>query len=869
MRLRFCLGRNPLAAALAVGVLATGLLAQATPTNSIPPSLYETSNGRGVIQLNEDALTEMGISISTARNQDVTILPLTLGPDSRLGLATFDRNFATFVGGSADLSGNAVLNGPNGDTFTLRHPEVLIDEAQGGTSWTLRADGIDVFHFVSPSLVELDTYNGRMSWSEVEVLVAMDLANQLGISDAAGQSIGSLTVEASVAPTGSTVSVEAVDSHPASSGGTARGIIGPDVIVGSLPDTSNWGTSGGIRAYSVGTTSCNIGDVNLNWFSNTNQHPVIGQSLYRYKDGKFEHIGQSWLKHGFFALSGSLCFNDCQGTSGSQLGVHCSDPYSSGLNGSRSGLGPKFQVNATTGDYPYPPTQPSSNSTIGRRLQVDVDDIDAAQNVGARYFVEGHYVTPDDAAAGNAENNASYREVNLVGSSRNMSFVGSTVREKPAIEAWPTIDAGVTRDVKDIANDGRMIVMSNATNIGGNTWHYEYAVHNLNSHRSGQSFSVPLPVGSVVSNVGYHDVDYHSGNPYTNADWNVNIQPDSITWSTETFAQNEDANALRWGTLYNFRFDLDRGPESGMVNLGLFRPGTPSDIDAVAQVPMGGPVPDLHVKLVRVDYDPSDGDIDAGPGGLGQDIEVLVTVTNPGNIPITRADIGFEASVNGGNLIADNTVVTDFDTIAGTQSLAPGGIFSTSFFVSGAQLDRCGHYDLHAFHNGSTLEADASGFGQGILTGDLNSENDEVFDVPDEFNSPNDGFTPDLIRIEFGTIAATIQGASEIIENPATERVKIDIDYVGLGPGGDSHDVELRADLLDTQGNPVYTDVFMVARTGVRSNGMRMTGIRLNVSNLQPPPAPGTEFIVRLRLRDTNSTSICIETETVNTTTIQ
>lgn len=31
----------------------------------------------------------------------------------------------------------------------------------------------------------------------------------------------------------------------------------------------------------------------------------------------------------------------------------------------------------------------------------------------ARYFIEGHYILADDAAAGNADNNASYREVRV------------------------------------------------------------------------------------------------------------------------------------------------------------------------------------------------------------------------------------------------------------------------------------------------------------------------------------------------------------------------------------------------------------------------------------------------------------------------
>ena len=34
-----------------------------------------------------------------------------------------------------------------------------------------------------------------------------------------------------------------------------------------------------------------------------------------------------------------------------------------------------------------------------------ITDLDPAQNAGALYFGEGHYVTPDDAAAGNDDNN--------------------------------------------------------------------------------------------------------------------------------------------------------------------------------------------------------------------------------------------------------------------------------------------------------------------------------------------------------------------------------------------------------------------------------------------------------------------------------
>ena len=118
----------------------------------------------------------------------------------------------------------------------------------------------------------------------------------------------------------------------------------PDVIVGALTgnpsNLQRWGSSNGIIAYSVGTTSCNIGDCWLNWISGTPDHPVIGQNLFRLKDGRFEQIGQAWLKHGFTALQGTVCGSCTPSGTGARLGVGCSDPYDTGLNGSQTRLGP-------------------------------------------------------------------------------------------------------------------------------------------------------------------------------------------------------------------------------------------------------------------------------------------------------------------------------------------------------------------------------------------------------------------------------------------------------------------------------------------------------------------------------------------------
>ncbi len=380
------------------------------------------------------------------------------------------------------------------------------------------------------------------------------------------------------------------------------GKIGPDVIVGELNGVSHYGSIDGIEAYAVGTTSCNKGDDDLQWVSNTNRHPVIAQNLFRIKDGRMTQIGQSWLKHGFLALAQNECNLGCQNPgTGSLLGVGCSDPYTSGLNGSQGGLGPRYQVNAATGNFSYPfDTANQTGNTIYKRLQVKSGDVDPASNSGAKFFVEGHYVTPDDAEAGNQNNNASYREVD-VQNDLDLTFAGPTVRELPAIHAWQAEDPSVAIENVDVPNDGRFIVATKVTDQGGGIWRYEYAVHNLNSHRSGASFSVPMAAGTAISNIGFHDVPYHSGEPYDNEDWGSEVGVDSITWriagvfnddfeSGNTNAWGaanieETANAIRWGTMYNFWFDADRAPSSSNGTIGLLRSGTPASVTFSTQAP--------------------------------------------------------------------------------------------------------------------------------------------------------------------------------------------------------------------------------------------------------------------------------------------
>ena len=374
---------------------------------------------------------------------------------------------------------------------------------------------------------------------------------------------------------------------------------GPDVTVFDFTDVSSYGSANGFTAYSVGTVSCNRGDAPLDWCNHASgcpsgageeDHPVIAQNLYRLKNGRFEQIGMSWLKHGFTStnsttagcagVSGQSCTQPPAG--GNQLGVGCTDPYVSSLNGSRP-LGRRSEVNATTGVFPFPYTTTSSSTVYDQRVKVATTDLDAAQNAGATYWAEGQYIAGDDASAGNALNNASFRQVTVGGApTYALGMTGTFFEQRPAIYAWPAQDPNVLLVKVDLpgAIVERYDVARKVTNLGNGLWHYEYAVHNQNSDRAARSFSVEFPAATAFTNVGFKGIAHHSGEPYATDDWAVSSAGGVLTWSTATFATNPNAHALRFATMFNFWFDADQPPADTIVHtLDLFKPGDPAAVE--------------------------------------------------------------------------------------------------------------------------------------------------------------------------------------------------------------------------------------------------------------------------------------------------
>ncbi len=432
---------------------------------------------------------------------------------------------------------------------------------------------------------------------------------------------------------------------------------GPDVFVARLTDVGYYGLAGNINAYAIGTDACNNGDTPVMWIASGVQHPVIAQNMYRLKNGRFEQIGQSWLKHGFSSTNSATC-GTCvpPPMGGQQLGVNCSDAYGSGLNGGQTYLGPRSEVNPTTGVYTWPHGS-GTTGTIGMRLQVKVDDVTPALNPGARYFGEAHYVTADDAQfttgtnpAVNGLNNASYQEMNIPSQTSVPTLTGPIYRFEPAIKAWKNVDPSVTLVTADYIDTtlgtpgivARFFVAGKATDNGNGTWHYEYAVYNLNADRAAGAFSIPTGSGVDVSNTGFHGVFAHSGEPYPNtaADmkaWPASVTSNAVTWATEPFVgpTGHSSNALRWSTMYNYRFDASTPPTTGDAVITLFKPGTPTAISAPGlPVPSDGGCP--------ADFN-QDGGVD------GADVEAFYIVWEAGD---EAADFNEDGGVDGGDVEA-------------------------------------------------------------------------------------------------------------------------------------------------------------------------------------------------------------------------
>jgi hypothetical protein len=486
----------------------------------------------------------------------------------------------------------------------------------GGTGFT--------FFNVQGHQYDYDATAKSLAITGGRLLVSKELADAMGRPSNAGTEAGTISVGAAMQPIEITQLANGqpqsmiMPSLPHTIGPAGVLVPGPDVIVGNVENVAQMGSAGTQVGLAIGTDSCNNGDQPVDWFALPNtDHPVVPQNLYRMSGGtdnteRFEQIGQSWMKHTFEALEESVC-GTCN-TSGCQTGTHlcpgCSDPYVSSLNGDQNSIGSRAWINPFTGSFPSNANNHSGHhhDGVSHRIRVNVSDLDTTQNPGATYFGEAAYLTPHEYTwcqshpdQCNMFNNVSYRQFHVTGTT-NFTFtaVGNTVQMQPAIQVWAGTGATVNQLEPDPGNDGIFFVGYKVTNPSAGVWHYDYAVYDENLDRSIQSFAVPLAAGVNISNIDFHAPPQEPGWTndgtfnnlgYSSTPWTVTQVVDSITWNSETLAQNQNANAIRWGTLYNFRFDADQPPQTANATVGFFKTGSPMTVSIQAPTGAGTPSP--------------------------------------------------------------------------------------------------------------------------------------------------------------------------------------------------------------------------------------------------------------------------------------
>jgi hypothetical protein len=566
------------------------------PSPETPEQRWVIRSGSTIVSFNEDALAARGVGLHSPAETDVPLPDawarrLIVKRNSTLTFGFTDGSITSLGDGGIRHLGDLVLTWPGGE---LRLDDITIRPVgEDPALWLAQPRTGEGGLILKRVKAGFDLPAKTFTLQSAELRFSPQLAEALGDPGLAEIPVGAVAISANARWIGGAEPVIERGWEPR----TPVLAGGADMTFCQLyglymPSGSR---DGDVVGLSVATTSWNIGDADLMWFNIPDEeHPFIVMNLYRLKDDRFEQIGQSHIKHGFYALGshqcgGPPCTYEPGHGAGDWLGQNCTDTYSASLNAVQSGMGPRYEVNPWTGGWYYPGSHMDGghgHGAVTHRIQVHDADLDPAQNAGATYYAEGYYVILDDI---DVMNSAAWKPVTVSGSpggtwTFGMSGSGTYPEIGFAIDAWPgatqTLLAQEIPVEEFVSPDGRCVLAAKATDLGNGMWHYEYALLNIDMDLQVGAFIVPVSANMVVTNAAFSAVEHHD-EPFNcadpdqvaidNAPWVMDIGSTAIRWTTTT-------NPLRWGTLYNFRFDADAPPAEVTATLGMFREGPVTEV---------------------------------------------------------------------------------------------------------------------------------------------------------------------------------------------------------------------------------------------------------------------------------------------------
>lgn len=493
-------------------------------------------------------------------------------PTSTLRARTKDGLFVRFEGGEIRNKGGFNLTSLAGSipemNFTIRPNGPQIK--QGAAMYAGNNPASPFRLEVRDAVIHFDPYNGRLDIGCADLTISKEYALRIGRPELSGLLIGVITIMAEI----QLESSEGFDDDwrgPITNGTIDLGLL----AMGSLTSVGRIGTfPTGRNGLSMSTTSCNVGTQDITWNAPmATTHPVICMNLYRVMNGRFEQVGMAWLKHGFLATNSTdpTC-GTCQNPgTGTRLGPGCTDTYGTGNNSDRRYLGPREEMNPFTGkwtcegswfsNYVNDCTRRNTGSgldAIAHRLEVDDADLNVT---GAEFWYEAYYINEFES---NKYNQIGYRKATPTWNGTTWTFsTNTTMTLGPAINVW-----GDMRSTATPRTEGDVIVAAKTRDLGNGNTRYDYAVYVHDLDRQVREFSIPIEAGISVSNIGFRDIDKDPSN-----DWTSAFADGKVTWQTQTFQVNPNANSLKYGRVFNFWFDASSTPIPATATVGQFKPG--------------------------------------------------------------------------------------------------------------------------------------------------------------------------------------------------------------------------------------------------------------------------------------------------------
>ncbi|MEO8353796.1 MAG: hypothetical protein ABI680_18875, partial [Chthoniobacteraceae bacterium] len=293
------------------------------------------ARGEAVLSLD---LNRLSGNRSAADESKLDTFRFEIGPNSFFTILVFNNVLRDTGAGSMGLlwGNSSVLPEP----LNASSNQLIIEKNPSNEPFALVIrDGKTGFVFfnIEGHLYNYDATTRSLRITGGRLLISAELANRLGRPANAGLVVGEISITTSMYPIEVTTAVNgapqstSLPARPSGARDVPDAVQGPDIIVGDLPDMEQFG-AGAVQGVTqvglaVATTSCNNGNVAVDWFElpDTN-HNVIPQNLYRMSGGannddRFEQIGQSWLKHSVFAMQGNACGFGCTPAgSGTHLG---------------------------------------------------------------------------------------------------------------------------------------------------------------------------------------------------------------------------------------------------------------------------------------------------------------------------------------------------------------------------------------------------------------------------------------------------------------------------------------------------------------------------------------------------------------------